>query len=120
MPPTAKLLAAIAKLRHGAVVLPGLDTELDEESWAIIGAGEQGGDADKSAHSAVTHPQLAMHNLLQRIGIARDEVAVLGARVPHARERYLSEALRPAARTQCWQRLVRSEVLPPATMNSIA
>jgi ATP-dependent helicase/nuclease subunit B len=120
MPATAELIATIAKLPHGAVVLPGLDTELDEESWAIIGAGEQGGDADKSAHSAVSHPQLAMHSLLQRIGIARDEVAILGARVPHARERYLSEALRPAARTQCWQRLVRSEVLPPATMNSIA
>ena len=31
MPATAKLLAAIAQLPHGAVVLPGLDTTLDEE-----------------------------------------------------------------------------------------
>ncbi|MDI1347300.1 MAG: double-strand break repair protein AddB, partial [Pseudolabrys sp.] len=33
MPATAKLLATIAKLPHGAVVLPGLDMDLDDESW---------------------------------------------------------------------------------------
>src|SRR5262249_11706446 len=37
MPATAKLLATIAGLPSGAVVLPGLDTELDEESWNAIG-----------------------------------------------------------------------------------
>ena len=36
MPATAKLLAAIAHLPHGAVVLPGLDTELDEDTWRKI------------------------------------------------------------------------------------
>src|SRR6185437_10623425 len=36
MPATAKLLAAIARLPHGAVVLPGLDTDLDEPSWQSI------------------------------------------------------------------------------------
>ena len=40
MPATAKLLAAIAQLPHGAVVLPGLDTELDEESWRKIASSE--------------------------------------------------------------------------------
>ena len=34
MPATAKLLATIATLPHGAVVLPGLDTDLDEASWS--------------------------------------------------------------------------------------
>ena len=33
MPATAKLLATIAQLPHGAVVLPGLDTRLDDASW---------------------------------------------------------------------------------------
>ena len=37
MPSTAKLLAAIANLPNGAVVLPGLDTDLDEPSWEAIG-----------------------------------------------------------------------------------
>src|SRR5215472_19334294 len=33
IPATAELIAAIARLPHGAVVLPGLDTDLDEDSW---------------------------------------------------------------------------------------
>ena len=34
MPSTATLLATIAKLPHGAVVLPGLDTDLDDATWS--------------------------------------------------------------------------------------
>src|SRR5712672_1382962 len=33
MPSTAKFLEAVARLPHGAVVLPGLDTDLDNEAW---------------------------------------------------------------------------------------
>src|SRR5674476_366218 len=44
MPATAKLLATIAKLPHGAVVLPGLDMDLDDASWKSIA----GDDADKT------------------------------------------------------------------------
>src|SRR5215831_10437498 len=36
MPATAKLLATIARLPHGAVVLPGLDTDLDDDAWNAI------------------------------------------------------------------------------------
>ena len=36
MPATAKLLATIATLPHGALVLPGLDMHLDEASWQLI------------------------------------------------------------------------------------
>ena len=36
MPATAELIATIARLPHGAVVLPGLDTDLDAESWDLI------------------------------------------------------------------------------------
>ncbi|HTZ03926.1 MAG TPA: double-strand break repair protein AddB, partial [Xanthobacteraceae bacterium] len=36
IPATAELIATIARLPHGAVVLPGLDTDLDEESWQSI------------------------------------------------------------------------------------
>ena len=35
MPATAKLLATIARLPHGAVVLPGLDMDLDDASWQL-------------------------------------------------------------------------------------
>ena len=93
MPATAKLLATIASLPHGAVVLPGLDTQLDAETWNLIG----GSDPDTAAPG---HPQFAMQALLKRIGIGRDEVAPLGE--SGARERLLSEALRPASATERW------------------
>src|SRR5258705_3536937 len=37
MPATPKFLPAVAGLKQGAVVLPGLDTDLDEEAWQTIG-----------------------------------------------------------------------------------
>jgi ATP-dependent helicase/nuclease subunit B len=100
MPATAKLLATIARLPHGAVVLPGLDTDLDDASWALIA-----GDADDKTHDgapAAGHAQFAMHALLDRIGITRADVAQLVPPAAHGRERLVSEALRPAATTENW------------------
>ena len=96
MPATAKLLATIASLPHGAVVLPGLDTDLDDASWAMI-AGD-----DKDTAPAAGHAQFAMQALLARIGIARAEVRPLAEPAPHGREMLVSEALRPAATTEHW------------------
>ena len=74
IPATAELIATIARLPHGAVVLPGLDTDLDEDSWRLIA-----GDEGKGIAPAPGHPQFAMQALLTRIGIARDAVESLGA-----------------------------------------
>src|SRR5262249_28170827 len=81
MPATAKLLAAIARLPHGAVVLPGLDMDLDEESWREIA-----GDPDDKSAPGTVHPQFAMHALLDRIGIRRGDVAPLAKPESHGRE----------------------------------
>ncbi|MEA2977564.1 MAG: ATP-dependent helicase/nuclease subunit [Alphaproteobacteria bacterium] len=98
MPATAKLLATIAKLPHGAVVLPGLDTDLDEPSWDLIG-----GSAEQDLPPAAGHPQFAMHGLLQRMGIRREQVGALIEPAAHGRELFTSEALRPAATTDLWR-----------------
>jgi len=98
MPETAKLLATIARLRHGAVVLPGLDTDLDEESWRAIADSEN----EKVAPAAV-HPQFAMQALLAKIGIPRSAVEHLADPSVHGREKLLSEALRPAETTGRWR-----------------
>jgi ATP-dependent helicase/nuclease subunit B len=98
MPATASLLATIAKLPHGAVVLPGLDTDLDDNSWELIGGASEAGRVRQPP--AFGHPQLAMHALLRRIGTARDEVTSLG--VGGARERLTSEAMRPSDATERW------------------
>ena len=55
---TAALIAAIARSDQGAVVLPGLDTALDERAWAMIGAS---GEAGKGLAS---HPQALLHRLI--------------------------------------------------------
>jgi ATP-dependent helicase/nuclease subunit B len=103
MPATAQLLAAIAQLPQGAVVLPGLDTELDEESWRGIASS---GDDDKSTPAAV-HPQFAMQALLARIGMSRDAVKELGGPAAYGREMLASETMRPAATTDRWQTRLR-------------
>jgi ATP-dependent helicase/nuclease subunit B len=95
IPATAELIATIARLPHGAVVLPGLDTDLDEPSWRLIA-----GDEAKGIAPAPGHSQFAMQALLARIGITRDAVAQLVA--PSGHEKVMSEALRPAAATDLW------------------
>ncbi|KQY97911.1 double-strand break repair protein AddB [Pseudolabrys sp. Root1462] len=101
MPATAKLLATIAKLPHGAVVLPGLDLDLDAASWDQI----SGRDDDKTHDGtpAAGHAQFAMQALLKTIGITRDEIETLSPPAPFGREALVSEALRPAATTERWQ-----------------
>src|SRR5215472_2386905 len=106
-PVIAELIAAIAKLARGAVVLPGLDLELDAQSWDLI---EGRRDGDARVTPAVEHPQFAMQALLRRIGITREQVVALGTRAAHDRERYISEALRPAAATERWQQLAGCDV----------
>ncbi len=99
MPATAALLTAIAALPNGALVLPGLDTDLDRKSWECIGGrAEPGHDA---AAPAAGHPQFAMHMLLRRIGIDRERVVGLGEPA-RARARLVSEAFRPAPTTELW------------------
>ncbi|MBM3527436.1 MAG: double-strand break repair protein AddB [Alphaproteobacteria bacterium] len=98
IPATAMLLETVAKLPHGALVLPGLDLHLDAEAWDPIGGGEDGKEP------ANNHPQFAMHALLKRIGIGRDAVASLAPPALHGRERIVSEALCPADATEQWQR----------------
>jgi ATP-dependent helicase/nuclease subunit B len=111
MPATAALLATIATLPHGALVLPGLDTNLDEPSWRAIA-----GDGKAAAHDGGTpaagHPQFAMQALLSRIGIAREAVTPLAPASP--REAILSEALRPAQTTEQWRTRLTGEAFASA------
>lgn len=106
MPATAALLAAIAHLPRGAVVLPGLDQDLDEGGWRAVGA--RGLDEVDPAHG---HPQAVLRRLLDRIEVARADIRPLGAPAPaaRARNRMLSEALRPADTTDAWAAMPAAE-----------
>ena len=96
VPATRDLLATIARLPQGAVVLPGLDTEADDETWEAIGA---------------THPQYALKGLLDHIGVKRSEVAPwpdrdgAGTAATRARSRLIADAMRPAETISAWRAL---------------
>jgi ATP-dependent helicase/nuclease subunit B len=118
MPATAKLLATIAKLPHGALVLPGLDTELDDASWALI-AGNEDDDSHDGAPAA-GHAQFAMYALLATLGLTRHDVVALSAPAPHSREALVSEALRPAATTERWQQRAKTKDFDAAAGKALA
>jgi ATP-dependent helicase/nuclease subunit B len=94
IPATADLLALIADLPAGFVVLPGLDRVLDDEAWRRLDA---------------THPQFGLHQLLDRLGRTRTDVGEWPSSGAHedgagvARLRLFSEALRPAATIESWR-----------------
>ncbi len=97
IPATADLLAVVAGLPAGAVVLPGLDRDLDDESWDAL---------------EDSHPQAGLKRLLQIMD--RDRRAVPdwpGSPVGNPRptlprrRRLIGELMRPAATTDAWRRL---------------
>ena len=92
IPATAELLSTIAHLPNGAVVLPGLDLDLDEASWTEIGP---------------EHPQFGMKQLLEAVGVDRSDVRLLPgieAKKPTITvSNLISEALRPWQTTDRWQ-----------------
>jgi ATP-dependent helicase/nuclease subunit B len=110
MPATTKFLQVIASLRQGAVVLPGLDTDLDEEAWQIIG-GIRDAQGKFTTPPSSNHPQYAMHALLQRFAIKRSDVETLTKPAPAGRDVLVSEAMRPSNATERWQaRLAEPEI----------
>ncbi len=100
VPATARLLKVIASLPNGAVVLPGLDMSLDEESWASLAKHPE-------------HPQTGMAELLNKLGATRDDVRYVQGSQPNverrARLKFVSEVLRPAGDTDRWQTFLKTE-----------
>ena len=96
---TARLIAAIARAPLGAVVLPDLDLNLDDRTWAMVGA------TDDASLGLAGHPQALLHRLIGAIGVKREDVTTLGLPTPAlaARSAFLSEALRPAESTDLWR-----------------
>src|SRR3984957_20641988 len=95
MPATAKFLHVVSSLPQGAVVLPGLDGDLDEEAWQSIG-GKRNDEGHFTEQPASSHPQYAMHALLDRFNFKRGDVEILEVPAPAGRDVLLSEAMRPS------------------------
>ncbi|MDQ6434209.1 double-strand break repair protein AddB [Mesorhizobium sp. LHD-90] len=97
IPATAALLAAIARLPRGAVVLPGLDRAMDEASWKVV-------TAPAPEPAVLGHPQFGLAKLLGRIGVLRADIEDVAApsEALAARAKIAGEAFRPAATTDLW------------------
>jgi ATP-dependent helicase/nuclease subunit B len=119
-PAVARLLRVVADLPDCAVILPDLDLALDDGVWAALG--HAGAPADDRAVSGgavfgrgdtVTHPQYHLKLLLNRMGIARDEVAPWHraglAAAPPARSRAISNLFLPPVASAVWATLPAHE-----------
>jgi ATP-dependent helicase/nuclease subunit B len=82
IPATADLLALIAELPTGCVVLPGLDRDIPAGEWAEL---------------TPTHPQYGLKQMLDRLGLAPQDVADWPGVSParNQRARLLSLAMAP-------------------------
>jgi double-strand break repair protein AddB len=111
VPATARLLKTITSLPNGAVVLPGLDLILDDESWSMLAQHPE-------------HPQATMAELLRKLDAVRAEVAYVPGAEPDAAARarlhLVSEALRPAESTDEWRQFLAGEELAPDGRASLA
>ncbi|OJU30972.1 MAG: double-strand break repair protein AddB [Alphaproteobacteria bacterium 65-37] len=89
-PATRELLSVIAGLPNGAVVLPGLDREMDEASWAAL---------------APSHPQFGLRELLAALKQDRQAVPDWpGGPGDAARRQLITELMRPAETSEGWTR----------------
>ena len=96
IPASADLIALVARLPQGMVVLPGLDCDADESAWTAIGEDQ-------------SHPQYGLHHLLQRLAVESRAVkpwpteGFTGA--PASRARLVAQAMLPAEETERWEHL---------------
>ena len=113
IPATAELIATVAKLPLGAVVLPGYDTAMDADTRALL-------QASGDATPVIGHPQFGMYKLVRAIGVAPDAIDPLGA-APGAplaaRARWVAAGLAPAGQTARWARLRAS--LPETAFDGV-
>lgn len=102
IPAVASLLKLVARLPQGEVILPGLDTALDDKAWETL---------DEN------HPQFGLKTLLDAIGIGREDVRDWQATEnPNpARTALISEMFRPAKTAEHWQQLS----LPPQSTRNV-
>lgn len=86
---TRELMRVVASLPRGVVVLPGVDTDLEEGSWGVLGD---------------QHPQHALKETLAVLGVERGQIPLLCAEATDGRARraLLREALAPPERTADW------------------
>ncbi len=93
IPSTRNLIRVVTSLDQGEIVLPGLDRDIDSDSWEVLDDNE-------------THPQFGIKLLLRELGIKRENVRDWPGTEKDenaiARGKLLSETMRPAETSNQW------------------
>ncbi|WP_176085582.1 double-strand break repair protein AddB [Martelella sp. HB161492] len=102
VPAIADLIAAVASLPQGVVVLPGLDLAMEDDAFSALTAPDA--DLSQPEPSNRAHPQYEMARLIERLGETRAAFTSLGQATPEIADRnaILAEAFAPAERTDGW------------------
>ena len=92
LPSTAKLLSVVANMPKGLVILPALDTEMDDEAWKAV---------------SEMSPQFAMKELLLKMGVERKDVPdfVPAPSQESQKNLFIREIMRPSETTDKWREL---------------
>ena len=93
IPATRELLKAISTLENGAVVLPALDKGMDAKSWDAV---------------SPQHPQFAIKQLIEAIGVERENIITLGTDSGD-RAWLASELMRPSDVSDDWQQALAGQ-----------
>ncbi|MEM5470868.1 double-strand break repair protein AddB [Hoeflea sp. AS60] len=110
-PSTARLIATVAQLPQGAVVLPGLDHAMRPAHWQALteaALNRQSPDGRILVDVAIrSHPQYGLLTLLQSCGVDTDridDIPEIGRLAPElaVRRTLVSHALLPAIATEAW------------------
>lgn len=111
-PAVARLLGTVARLERGMVVFPAIDLGMADDEWASLGPHEPD-EGGRRPRAIETHPQFNLKLLLDRMSVARAEVAPWrwggGRDAPAARSRAIANAMAPADHTTRWSTLAPAE-----------
>lgn len=108
-PALAQLLRVVSDLPQGAVILPDFDLTMPAAVWDELGragASPEPGDSPFARGDAITHPQYHLKLLLNRMGVAREEVLPwhrrgLGA-APPERSHAIGSLFLPPEASKAW------------------
>lgn len=94
IPAARELLGTIAQLPRGAVILPGLDTAMDEESWVEL---------------SPQHPQFIVKQFLAGISFPREDVKPMPGSCAGPKGWLASEIMRPPGTAERWRNVVSDQ-----------
>lgn len=112
-PAICGVLRTVARMERGQVVLAELDLHMTKEEWDAVGPFEPDPVTGFRRRAEESHPQYALKRMLDRIGVARDEVSLWrwggGHDARATRGHNISNAMLVPAHTGKWRTLKAAE-----------